>query len=47
MAWAPFYPVSTGCGFGSNLRIPHAASFLQEFYDITKKALQRNTVKLE
>jgi len=36
MAWAPFYPVSTGLGFGNNLeRIPHALLFLQEFYDIT------------
>jgi hypothetical protein len=43
-AWAPFYPVSTGLGFGNNLeRIPHALLFLQEFYDITfnKKTVLR------
>jgi hypothetical protein len=36
MAWAPFYPASTGHGIWMILeRIPHALLFLQEFYDIT------------
>jgi hypothetical protein len=47
-AWAPFYPVSTGCGFCNNLeRIPHALLFLQEFYDITKRVLKIQEKRIE